>query len=238
MASLSKFQVDFSKYDKDLITQELDRMLGQHYDKCVLRQFVAVFIRACQELYDACIELQRMRTAFDATEYNLDALGRIVGEDRALWEYNDEGWFYFDRQGQSFEQQPMWCLHGPLETTWLADDTIYRTNIILKAIRNHTLTSSIPELDEIISLVFTNQVSFEKTGPNEVALIVPSDVSMTQLKQLTVSSTDEQVDNRWFMNYPATLDVRLAAFAPSGFAMSDTLNRGSDTAPVAVGVLL
>ena len=34
------YAIDFDVYRKDLVAQALNRMLSQHYDKCVLRQFV------------------------------------------------------------------------------------------------------------------------------------------------------------------------------------------------------
>ena len=231
------FEVDFSAYAIDLVGQALGRMLSQHYDKCVLRQFVAAFIDECQELYDACIDMQRMRTPYEAQEENLNGLGRIVGEPRTPWMYDESGWMFFDRQGQSFDQVPMWCIGGPLGTTVMVDDIQYRMNIIVKAIKNHTLTSSIPELLDLIQLAFGVDISFEKTGPNQVKLIVPASIFMTQLILLTKAHNNLRVDNEWYMNYPATLDIgQVVMFGPPGFFMFDVEHRGWDEAPMAVGV--
>lgn len=237
MALGIQYDVDFTGYHKDLITQALDRMLSQHYNKCVLRQFVAAFIRQCQELYDACIDMQRLRIPYNAEGENLDALGRIVGEDRTPWMYDESGWMFFDRQGQGWDQVPVWVRGGPLGTSAYVDDIQYRTNIIIKAIKNHTLTSSIPEITELIRLIFGIYVAFDKLGPNQVQIIVSSNISMQQLILLTYSWDNTRVDHAWYMNYPVTLDISKVMFAPypSPFTF-DIENLGWDDAYVAVGV--
>ena len=231
------FQVDFTPYRKDLVEQALSRILSQHYDKCVLRQFVAAFGDECQELYDACIDMQEMRTPFEAEGENLNALGRIVGEPRAPWVYDESGWTFFDRQGQGADQTLVWCIGGPMGVSVIVEDSQYQMNIIVKAIKNHTLTSSVPELQDLIDVAFDQFVSFEKTGPNEVKIIVPASISMPRLVALTRAQDNMRVDNEFYMNYPATLDIsQVMMFAPGGFLIFDTEGRGVDQAPVAVGV--
>lgn len=237
MALSSSYNVSFKRYAKDLVDQALSRMLSQHYDKCVLRQFIAVFTDECQELYDACIELQQLRTPYLAAGENLNGLGRIVGEPRNPWIYDESSWFFFDRQGQSFDQIPVWCMNGPIGTTTTVEDSQYRTNIIVRAVKNHTLTSSIPEVTDIIELAFGVSVSFEKTGPNSVKLVVPSNISLTNLLLLTQSTDDERVDDRYWPPYPVTLDISdVVMFVPGEFFIFDVAKRGWDEAPVAVGV--
>lgn len=225
----STYKINFDIYAKELVEQALSRMLSQHYDKCVLRQFVAAFIEECNELYDACIELQKQRTLFYAAGENLNALGRIVGEQRTPWSYDESSWFFFDRQGQSYDQANMWCLYSNVGVSVPVQDPQYRSNIAIKAVKNHTLTSSIPELHYLIDLSFGVSVTFEKTGPNQVRLIVPASISMTQLILLSKANDDEQVDNRFYMNYPATLDIsEVIMFAPENWFMFDTYTSEED----------
>lgn len=237
MSLPQSYNVSFERYTKDLVEQALNRMLSQHYDKCVLRQFVAAFLDECNELYAACIELQRKRTVFNASGANLDALGRIVGEKRSPWTYDESSWFFFDRQGQSFDQVPVWCINAPVGKTVYVEDPQYRTNIIVRAVKNHTLTSSIPEVTNVVELAFGTNVSFEKTGPNAVKLIVPSNISLTNLLLLTQGTDDERVDDRFWLPYPVTLSISdVTMFVPGDFFIFDVDRRGWDQAPLAVGV--
>ena len=226
----SQYIVDFSRYRKSLLEQALSRLLSQHYDKCVLRQFVTVFIEEIQELYDALIDLQEKRIPFNAENENLNALGLIVGEDRMPWAYDDTTWAFTDIAGQGADQERAWCKYAPLGLFLMVDDLQYRVNIILKAIKNHTLTSSAPEIINLVKLIFGLDISFEKTGPNTVNLIVPNGVSMTQIYLLVQASTNEQVDDKFFLPYPATLSIENVYMETSvgDFFIFDVENRGFD----------
>ncbi len=90
----AKYKVDFSGLRVDLVEQALGRMLSQHYSACVLRRFVAALVSEAQEFYEACIDLQERRTVYVAAGENLNALGRIVGADRAPWSFDDSYWFF------------------------------------------------------------------------------------------------------------------------------------------------
>lgn len=237
MALPSVYKISFDAYRKDLVQQALDRMLSQHYNKCVLRQFVAAFLDEAQEAYDAIIDMQEQRTVYAAEGENLDALGRIVGEDRAPWAYDDSSWLFFDRQGQGWDQVAMWCLKGPLGQYTEVDDEQYRVNILAKAVKNHTLVGSIPEITNLVQYLLGTNASYEKTGPNECRIIVQDNISTTQLALLTRNYTDKRVDEGYYIPYPATLSFSgILMFAPGEFFMFDRADRQWDFAPMAVGV--
>lgn len=237
MALPYPYAIDFTPYRKDLLEQALNRMLSQHYDKCVLRQFVAAIIDEAQRAYDAIIDMQEQRIVYNAEGENLNALGRIVGEDRKPWTYDDSTWLFFDRQGQGYDQVVMWCINAPLGRYVEVEDQQYRINIIAKAIKNHTLVASIPEITYLINYLFDINVSYEKTGPNEVRIIVPDNISTTQLRLLTQSYTDNRVDESYYIPYPATLSFsEVLMFGATGYFMFDRDNRCFDVAPLAVGV--
>ena len=191
----------------------------------MLRQLVAVFVGEVQELYDAVLDMQRGRTLYAAEAANLDALGRIVGEERAPYQYSDSHWFAFDRMGQAWDSTPWWCRDAPLVECIPAEDPVYRTNILTRIIANHTLVASVPELDGLIRLVAGNSVSFEKTGPMQVRLIAPSTISTTNLVKLTTAVTTRRVDDEYAVPYPATLHVSgYIVFVPVSFFSFDKSN--------------
>ena len=79
----SRLEVSFGQYAKSLIDEALAKLPSQFLTSCMLRQLVAVLVGEVQELYDAVLGMQRGRTLYAAEAANLDALGRIVGEERA-----------------------------------------------------------------------------------------------------------------------------------------------------------
>ena len=91
--SLDKLKLDFSSVRKDLVTAGLDRMLAQYKNSSLFNKLVAVWLKQCQQLYDAIIDLQEYRTIYRAQGSNLEALGRIVGAKRQDFNYNDDYYF-------------------------------------------------------------------------------------------------------------------------------------------------
>ncbi len=232
----AQYRVDFSKYRvNSRIERALGRMLSQHYDKCVLRQFVATLIKPFDELYEAIIDMQEQRTVYEAVEDNLSALGRIVGEDRSQWQYSEEFWMFFDRAGQGYDQSPMWVKGAPMGTYQTIDDNEYRINVVLKAIKNHTLTASIPEVTELIEMAYGIGSSFLKTGPNIVKPYIDSSVSTNTMYRLFQPWNDSTADRKFWAPFPATLSFdENIVFVPKNFMIFDVKGRGWDTAPFAV----
>ena len=231
------YKVDFSPYRKSLIEQALGRMLSQHYDKCVLRQFVAAIMLEVDELYDAIIDMQEQRTLYEAVEYNLDALGRIVGEPRAPYQYDESRWMFADREAQRPDRTVVWCLYAPFAAFLPVDDGQYRMNILYRIIKNHTLVASIPEIEYLTYLVAETLISYEKTGPMQVTVLVPSTISATAWNILTQAHSDMRADDIFVFPYPATIwfDGTVFYVPDPWFCPDRTNEQRCDQAHVAVG---
>lgn len=234
-----QLNVDFSQEARNLVREGLGRLVSRLSTSCVLRQFLAVFLDECQELYDACIAAQKERTIHAAASYNLEALGRIVGQQRAGWTYDDSTWFKFDTSGQSFDQAQWWCTNASIGSYVPANDTTYRMLIIARIVKNHTLVASIPEITTLVPLLLGFDVSFKKTGPYKVQLYVPDSISKTDLFLLVNSITNNQVDNTYMLPYPVTLSLEEhVIFVPSNTFMFDKVeNHQWDAGNWAIGSL-
>jgi len=232
------YKVDFSPYRKDLIEQALARMLSQHYDKCVLRQFVAAIMQEVQALYDAIIDLQEKRTLHEAAAENLNALGRIVGEPRAPYQYDESRWLFADRDQQRPDRAVAWCLHAPFAIYIPVGDDQYRMNILARIVKNHTLVASIPEIEHLTALVTETMISYERTGPMTVQALVPSTISATAWNILTQARTDLRADDIFTFPYPATLwfDGTVMYMPGIWFAADRENEQRCDQAHCAVGV--
>lgn len=211
-----QLKVDFKLEARDLVKEGLGRLVSRLSTSCVLRQFLAVILDECQELYDACLDMQRKRTLYEAKAYNLEALGRIVGQPRSGWTYDDSTWFKFDTAGQSFDQAQWWCTNAPLGSFVPANDTTYRMLILARIVKNHTLVASVPEITTLARLLLGFDVSFQKTKPYTVQLYVPDDSSKTDLFLLVNAVTNDLVDDTYMMPYPVTLSLEdHVVFMPS-----------------------
>lgn len=238
MAIPARLQVDFGD-GQDLINAGLQKMLAVFYDACTLRMFVAVLLEQVQQLYDAAREVQRYRTLYEAEGVNLDALGRIVGQDRALWQYSEDGYMHFDIEGQGFDQLPWWCFRAPLEVYIRADDNEFSTAILSRIVKNHTLVASIPEITALIQLLLDTDVSFVKTGPNTVQLTMPDGIDKAAIYFLTYYTNDVRVDETYRVPYPVTLsfDDIMIFMPPNPFHFDRDYPLQWDQAEWAVGVM-
>ena len=234
----STYKIDFSPHRKDLIEQALGRMLSQHYDKCVLRQFVAAIMQEVNELFDCLIDMQEMRTLFMAEAENLNAIGRIVGEPRAPYQYDESKWMFVDRERQRPDTTTVWCLNAPFAAFLPVADEQYRLNILIRIIKNHTLVASIPEIEKLTSMATGTLVSYDKTGPMQVMAIVPSDITATAWNLITQARTDMRADDIFAFPYPATLWFRgTVMYVPGNWFSPDRTNeQRCDQAHCAVGV--
>lgn len=232
------YKVDFTAARKSLIEQALDRMLSQHYGKCLLRRFVAAVMTEVQELYEAVLDMQEKRTLYEADGENLNALGRIVGEPRAPYQYDESRYLFADRTHQRPDSSFVWCVGAPFAAYIPVDDEQYRVNMLARILKNHTLVGSVPELERVTRMLTDTYVSYEKTGPMQVTLVVPATISATAYRILTRAQTDQRADDAFMLPYPATLWFSgVVMYVPDKFFAADRENgQQADRAPCAVGV--
>ena len=239
----AKFAVDFSSYRKDLIVQAINRLLGQHYDKCTLKQFILAVMGEVQCLYDALIDLQEQRTLYRAEGETLSALGRIVGQERAPMQYAETYFMYADRPMQAPDAVGAWSRYALLGRFVPSDEDGYQYTILSKIVKNHTLVASVPELQRLIYMITEEHVSFDKTGPMQMTILVPAGLSATAWHILTQAVSDRRADDRFMLPYPVTLwFYTLIVFLPErpenlNWLCADRTNiQRCDRAPCAVGV--
>lgn len=233
----ASYKTDFSAWRVDLLQRGLDRLLGQFRSSCVLRQFTAALLDEVLELHEAAIDLMEQRTLYAAAGENLDALGRIVGEPRSPYQYDESKWMFADRLPQSPDRSGAWLDGVAFESFIPVRDPEYKLNILARIMKNHALTASAAELAEIGPALTGYDISFEKTGPNQVRLLVPSDISGTALALYQRAASDGLADKQYAMPYPATLEIAdVVVFTPKGFFCADRSSpQAGDLAPCAVG---
>lgn len=100
----------------------------------MLRQLVAVFVGEVQELYDAVLDMQRGRTLYAAEAANLDALGRIVGEERARTSTAIRTGLPLTAWGRLGIRRRGGAGTLPWSSTSRRKNPVYRTNILARII--------------------------------------------------------------------------------------------------------
>lgn len=223
MAATEKLNVDFSKERIDLVTQGTGLALSQFSNSCMLGQFFAAFLEESQELFDSILAMEEGRTLYAAKGSNLDALGRIVGEPRTVFQYSNLSYMWADRNSQGVDKIAVWVTNATLSSKVIPNDSTYRNRILGKILKNFTLAASVPELLKLTSNLYGYDVSFVKKSPFTIDLMLPSTINITVYSALTRFFDDLTVERNCYVSYPATLSIEDVIFAPKNYFCADRM---------------
>lgn len=199
-------KVDFSKEARDIVEEGLSLILSQYSHSCVLRKVLSVVLEEIQELYDACQEAQKRRSLDYATNYELEALGRIVGQERESTSDSESTWMYGDDAKKNPDAIQTWSYKGALGRLGKMTDSKLRDWIMFKILKNHALTTSLPELGKMVQQFWKMDISIVKAGkPFVASMYVPNTISDMQLYYLQLFRTTRQCDRDAIFPYPVTL---------------------------------
>ena len=221
------YKVDFDHWN---ITDDAEqRILVQFRDKKAFVGFIRAILQSCENLTDALTEWAKIRTVYYAEGENLNILGRIVGADRGSPLLDASPWFRTDDE-RTLDKAPVWAPGVPDVIIPERTDIEYRYFIIAKAIRNHTQYGSIPEVTRLIKMLMGLDVSFVKTGPDEVAVIAVG-ANRQQVYMLSRPESNNQYDDFWVAPYPAGLNVR-GVITRADWFTTDNIDATLDKSPM------
>jgi len=220
---------------ENMVDRMKSRMLDYFRKAPVEMAIIEGFASEIQALMTAIQDVQDLRTPAKAGGVNLDALGRIVGQDRILMDYSLIAWFAPDVDGQGPDQAPIWVTGAPLTESLLVDDIWYRLFIEAKIFRNHTKYGSIPEIQQAAKMAFNIDISFIRTGPMQVFLVIPRYFPLYVFNLLKIGMDPSSEINNLLLPYPMTLSFSGILFFPEEvFFAPDIAGHGPDVAEAAV----
>lgn len=210
-----KFRIDFSRYARDMTAKAHSRLLSQFKASPVLKQFLAAFVRGGpQWAYDEIVRQQEANTLHQAAGENLDAIGRIVGQPRNPYRYDDSRWLFADRAGQGADQAPAWVRGAALASYEPVADGEYRMLILARIICNFNRFSSLPEMAYFSRFALNEAVSWRRVGPMECEILVHAGIARNKLEMLTRYTITTFADDIWMFPYPATINLTKVVFVP------------------------
>ena len=211
-----KFKIDFTRLkNADMIAQAMTRLLSQHWNFPVLKQFIAALIKAGPEVtYQKIVEVMEAQTLYVARGEDLEAIGRIVGQSRVPYQYDDSKWFFFDRVGQGFDQAPWWVTGAPMTGNEPAADPQYRRMILARIACNFCRFSSAPEMAYLVEFATGHKVSWQRAGPMECEILVSANIPRSVLDMVTLKTTTTECDDIFMVPYMATLNLTRVIYLP------------------------
>ena len=193
----------------DLVKKAKDLMLSQYNEEesPVLNLLLQVYISEVQELSDAIADLMEYRSIAKAQGTNLDAIGRIVGRNRRIYNYDVDFWFAGDTSDVQPDNGNWWCKNAQQAIQEDVDDNTYRKWIWMQILENHNLYSSTPEIEGAVKNGIGSLFGIERSGPIEAKFYVQSSDSLTNKNLLQYNENTEQTDNDYLFAYPATTSI-------------------------------
>lgn len=205
----SKYKVDFSRYVQDFETLAYSRLLYQFKNSELLKRLVYAFIREVQVLYDTIIELMQKRTIYDAYNYNLDAIGRIVGQFREPLDILTDVWFTPDTDDLCADIGLAYVTGGVYYAGSSIPDDFYKLEVLARVFSDMNQYSSVPELQNAIKEVFGINASFVNLSNEPMAVDIYVDRKLTPFERgfFTAAHRNLSVEHAYFLAWPAGLRI-------------------------------
>jgi len=175
------YKIDFDTKRLNLTQQNLNRVLCQFKDAPVISQVVSAYSKQYQELHNAIIDLQELRTLYNAKGVYADTIGRILGRNRQI---------VFENGFNEF-----------------ADDSLYSDLLLLQTCNNTNKHSSSYEISYFFKTALGFDVSVINLGVMSVILYVP--VGTSDLVELYTNPVAESnvMQGAFVTPFPATLTI-------------------------------
>ena len=202
--------INYSSIRLDLVTKAANYMLSQYNKETgsgVLNLLLQAYISEVQELSDAVADLMEYRSIAKARGNALDEIGRIVGRDRIMYNYDADFWFATDETGVQPDNGSWWCKDAEQAIADQMDDDTYRKWIWMQILENHNKFSSVPELEDAIYDGIGETVGIQRVAPMDAKILVSSQISLTNKGLLSYNRNTEQTDNDYLFAYPATTSI-------------------------------
>lgn len=192
----------------DVVSRIQSRPMSQFNEAANFQAVLKAFSDEVQELLNAIIGVIVGRSPAEAVGAQLDALGRIVGQDRMLWDFGTLPWFAPDNADARPDSSGVaWVSGVPSTSTYPAPDNIFRQLIEAKVFRNFCRYGSVPEIQQAVLWAFGINVGFVRTGAMEVTMKVPTGTPAHIVNMISQFFTDARMERRSLMPFPVTVNI-------------------------------
>lgn len=212
--------IDFSQYKVEQLVRSRSRMLWEFGNSPVLDQLVQAISFEIQDLHDANFNTIEQRSLAKAAGVQLDTIGRIVGQERVLFNASIKVWFGTDANNAEIANPDSIFANAFVEGADLtgdlpADDTQYRALIIAKIFKNHVQGGALPAVLYFIRLLLNIDVSFTKLGNLDLRLLVAAGTPSNIIETILQFVAEERgAESRYLIPLPTGDRITQVGFVP------------------------
>lgn len=215
-------QYNYFSYDIDFQKARCDTTLSQfRWVDPVLNGINHATVNQAYITFCDILEALEARDVENAVDYNLDVIGKWVGESRVFAFFSEIKYFAPDTDF-TVDLSPVWVEGGRVYGPGTANNDDYRTNILAKIFKNHVKCGSIPEVIQFAKTAFDINISLRSAGLLDWTLLISADTPGNIAEALVSQVTNNNYDESYYLPIPigrrlvGTIFTPEPAFAPDG----------------------
>lgn len=226
---------NYFSYDIDFQQARCDTTLSQfRWDDPVLNGINhATVNQACVTFCDILNAL-KARDVENAVDYNLDVIGKWVGESRVFAFFSRIEYFAPDTDF-TVDLAPVYVENGEIFGPGLVNNDEYRRNILARIFKNHVKYGSIPEVIQFAKSAFNVNISLRSEGAYDWKLLIQADTQESIVEALTSSVTNNNFDESYYLPIPIGRRLVSTVFTPTPAFRPDSNDAGADIGLLSVG---
>lgn len=215
-------QYNYFSYDIDFQKARCDTTLSQYrWDDPVLNGINHATVNQAYITFCDILKALQARDVENAVDYNLDVIGKWVGESRVFAFFSEIEYFAPDTDF-TVDLSPAWVEGGRVYGPGTANNDEYRTNILAKTFKNYVKYGSIPEVIQFAKTAFDINISLRSAGLFDWTLLISADTPENVAEALVSQVTNNNYDESYYLPIPigrrlvSTIFTPEPAFAPDG----------------------
>lgn len=227
---------DYFSYDIDFQQLRCDTTLSQfRYDDDVLNGFTGSIAIQAYELFYQTLQTLNDRDLENARDYNLEVIGKWVGESRSFGFFKKINYFAPDTI-YTPDSAPAFVVGGRQFGAGDVDDETFRRNIKARIFKNHVKYGSIPEIINFAKIALDTDISLRNRGAFDWDLLISSDTDAAIVEALQSKETTNFYDESYYLPLPIGRRLVGTIFLPSPAFIADKVGHGADVGKAAVRV--
>lgn len=226
---------NYFSYDIDFQEVRCQTTLSQfRWDDPVLNGINHATVNQAYITFCDILKSLEARDVENAIDYNLDVIGKWVGESR-LFSFFSRIEYFAPDSDFTVDLSPVFVLNGQEFGPGIVNNDQYRQNILARIFKNHVKYGSIPEVIQFAKTAFGINISLKSEGAFDWSLSISSDTPSEVVEAITSFETNNNYDESYYLPIPIGRRLVKTVFTPDPAFRPDTIGAGADQGLLSVG---
>ena len=228
-------QYNYFSYDIDFQLARCETTLSQfRWDDDVMNGINAVTVNQAYITFCDILKALEARDVENAIDYNLDVIGKWVGESQEFSFFSKIDYLAPDTAFTP-DFSPVFVINGDEFGPGLVNNEAYRDLIKGRIFKSHVKYGSIPEAIQFAKESFGVDISLRSEGIFDWKVLISADTPANIAEALQSQITNNNYDESYFLPIPIGRRLVSTVFTPDPAFRPDTDGAGADLGLLSVG---